>query len=59
MCLTDATNLITYDPKDKKQQEALAALKKELEAGKRALQARIDDINRGLQKINENLSRST
>lgn len=56
MCLTDATNLICYDPKDKKQKAALNALKKKLETRKKYLQERIDDINRGLKKIHEDLS---
>jgi hypothetical protein len=59
MCVTDATNLIHRDASDKKQTAALKALKKKLIERRRELQAHINDVDRGLKKVNKNLSRSS
>lgn len=58
MCLTDATMLICHDPKDKKRKAVLASLKKKMEARKKYLQGRIDDIDRGLKVIEQQAQKS-
>jgi hypothetical protein len=57
MCLTDATKLISVDPKNKTHKTALTALKKKLATRKKELQAQVNDLDRGLQKIDKHLGR--
>jgi uncharacterized protein YydD (DUF2326 family) len=57
MCLTDATNLIRPDKTDRKQKASLRTLKRKMETRRKYLQQRIADIDRGLKKINQTLSR--
>jgi hypothetical protein len=56
MCLTDATNLISHDPSNKKQKAALKALKKKLLKRKKELDAQVKDIVQGLKKVNKSLA---
>jgi hypothetical protein len=58
MCLTDATNLIAYDPKDKKQKAALSELKKKMVERKEFMERKLKDIDRALKKIDKCLSSS-
>jgi hypothetical protein len=57
MCLTDATALIDYDPKDKTQRAALGELKKKMLERKEFMERKIKDIDRALKRVDENLSR--
>ena len=56
MCLTDATNLIPH-PLSKQQKAVLRALKKKILGRKRELKDQLDDLERGLKKIEKNLQR--
>jgi hypothetical protein len=58
MCLTDATGLIPYDPKDKKQIKALNGLKKKMLIRKRFMEGKIADINRALKRVDQTLKRA-
>ncbi len=57
MCLTDATALIDYDPKDTAQRAALSELKKKMLERKKFMERKIKDIDRALKRVNANLSR--
>jgi hypothetical protein len=57
MCLTDATALIDYDPKDTAQRAALSELKKKMLERKKFMERKIKDIDRALKRVNANLGR--
>ena len=57
MCLTDATALIEYDPKDTAQRAALSELKKKMLERKKFMERKIKDIDRALKRVNANLGR--
>ena len=57
MCLTDATAIIDYDPKDTAQRAALSELKKKMLERKKFMERKIKDIDRALKRVNANLSR--
>ena len=57
MCLTDATALIDYDPKDTAQRAALSELKKKMLERKKFMERKIKDLDRALKRVNANLGR--
>ena len=51
MCLTNTTDLIDFDQLDPKQKKKIDELKRKLKDRKKAHQKMIDDIDRGLKRL--------
>ena len=57
MCLTNTANLIDVDKLDPGQKSQLEDLKRKMKARKETLQARIDEIDEGLRKLDQKTAR--
>jgi uncharacterized protein YlxW (UPF0749 family) len=57
MCLTSTVDVIDYNSLSPKQKKQLDVLKRKLQARRKALQERINDLDRGLQKLEKKKSK--
>jgi hypothetical protein len=53
MCLTNTADVIDFSALTPRQKKKIAALKRKLRAHRKILKKRLDDIDRGLKKLEE------